>query len=91
MVSKNWYVYIARCQNNALYTGISVDVEKRIHTHNSGKGSKSCKAHGLPVKLVWQYETINRSSASMLEARIKKLTKIQKENLIKGRMELENA
>jgi len=42
-----WFVYIVRCTNNALYTGITTNIENRIKTHNSGKGSKSCKAQEI--------------------------------------------
>jgi len=79
-----WFVYIVRCTNNALYTGITTNIENRIKTHNSGKGSKSCKAHGLPVILQWSTKVENRSIASKLECKIKKLSKIKKEQLVKG-------
>lgn len=78
----NWFVYLVRCQDNSLYCGITRDIENRLRTHNSGKGSKSCKAHGLPVKLVWIMGVENRSIASKIEYDIKKLTKKEKENLI---------
>ena len=71
--SQAWFTYMVRCKNNALYTGITNNIKKRVDTHNSGKGSKSCKAHGLPVSLVWNTTLPDKSSALKLEAKIKKL------------------
>ena len=78
-----WYVYIVRCQNNALYTGITQNVLGRIVKHNSGKGSRSVIAHGLPVKLVYLEKHENKSSALKRECAVKKMSKFQKENMIK--------
>jgi len=78
----NWFVYLVRCKDGSLYCGITNDIENRLKTHNLGKGSKSCKAHGLPVELVWIMGVENRSIASKIEYDIKKLTKKEKENLI---------
>lgn len=80
---KPWYVYMVRCQNKALYTGISDDVAKRVKKHNDGKGAKAVKAHGLPVALVWSQEFETKSLALKEECRIKKLTKKKKEKMVK--------
>jgi len=80
--SKSWFTYMVRCQNDAIYTGITNDLLARLKTHNSGKGSKSCRAHGLPVTLQCAIEQWNRSDASKLEAKIKKLSKKHKEQFI---------
>jgi len=82
-MNKPWFVYMVRCTNNALYTGITNNIENRVKKHNSGKGSKSCRAHGLPVILQWTTEVPDKSSALKLEAKIKKLSKKGKEQLIK--------
>jgi len=79
-----WYVYLVRCKNNALYCGITNNLENRLKIHNSGKGSKSCIAHGLPVKLVWSREVSDMSNALKLESTIKKLSKKIKEQLVTG-------
>jgi len=79
-----WFVYLVRCQNNALYCGITNDVKNRVETHNSGKGSKSCRAHGLPVELVWTREVPSMNTALTLESMIKKLSKKQKEQIVSG-------
>ena len=75
-------MYIVRCTNNALYTGITKDLKNRLKVHNSGKGSKSVRAHGIPVKLVWTKEYDTKSLALKEEYRIKQLTKLKKEALI---------
>lgn len=76
-----WYVYIVECSDGTLYTGITNDVEKRINTHNSGKGAKYTRSR-LPVvvKRIWEVE--NRSEASKMEYRIKQLKRDEKLKLI---------
>ena len=81
-LDEKWWCYLVRCKDNALYCGITNDLMKRVRTHNSGKGSRSVIAHGLPVHLVW-YEPFNTKSEAMKEEyRIKKLSKKNKEELI---------
>ena len=80
--SQAWFVYMVRCQNGAIYTGITNDLTKRIKKHNSGKGSKSCRSHGLPVRLEIAIQQSDKSHALRLEARIKKLSKKHKEQFI---------
>lgn len=77
----SWAVYILKCADNTLYTGISNNVTKRIATHNTGKGAKYTKPR-LPVYLVYSEIAKDRSHASKREAQIKKLTKTQKQILI---------
>lgn len=76
-----WTVYIVRCANGTLYTGITNDLAGRVADHNAGRGAKYTAAFG-PVELVWQKRKKNRSTASKLEAAIKKLTRAQKDVLI---------
>jgi len=78
----NWFVYIVCCADTTYYTGITTNLEKRILTHNQGVGAKYTKMR-LPVKLIYSEIQKNRSAASIREAEIKKLTRKQKENLIK--------
>jgi putative endonuclease len=66
----DWYVYILECSDKSLYTGITNNIEKRIKTHNAGKGSKSLLGK-LPVKLVYSEKADNRSEALKREAVIK--------------------
>jgi putative endonuclease len=75
------------CSDSTIYTGITNDLERRIKVHNSGKGSKYVKTR-LPVKLVWNTESENRSEASKLEIKIKKLSRVQKINIIENKKEV---
>lgn len=78
-----YYIYILRCIDNSLYTGITNDIEKRMKEHfgTSEKKAKYTKAH-KPKKLeaLWQCKT--KSDALKIEYRLKELTKQEKENLI---------
>lgn len=76
-----WYVYILECNDGTLYTGITNDLEKRILTHNKGKGAKYTKTR-LPVKLRVSFEAEDRSKASKEEYRIKQLTREEKLKLL---------
>ncbi len=76
-----WYVYIVECSDGTLYTGISTDVERRILTHNKGKGAKYTKTR-LPVVLRAYFKVKDRSEASKEEYRIKQLTREEKLKLI---------
>jgi len=80
-----WFVYMVRCQNGSLYTGITTDIERRLleHQGTNGKGAKYLKGKG-PLTLVWHTTADNRSQASRLESGIKKLSKDNKSRLISG-------
>jgi putative endonuclease len=78
---KRYFVYILECADNSLYTGYTVDIQKRLDTHNSKKGAKYTSAR-LPVKLVFFIERDSKSDALKLEAWIKKLPKQKKLSLI---------
>ena len=79
----SWYVYIVKCADNSLYTGVTTDLERRIgeHNHCTKKGAKYTRVR-RPVHLVYQEAQICRSSACKREAEIKKFTRQQKLNLI---------
>lgn len=77
-----WYVYLLRCNDNSLYTGITTDLKRRLHQHNNSKqGAKYTRAR-RPVALVFSEEASNRSAASKREHQVKNLTKVQKEHLV---------
>lgn len=77
-----WHVYIIKCRDNSFYSGITVDLERRIKEHNEGgKGAKYTRAR-RPVKLVYKKRYRSRASASREEARIKNLNRQEKEDLI---------
>ena len=79
----NWYVYILRCADDTLYTGISTNLDRRVKEHNSndGKGAKYTRVR-QPVRLVYSEQVDNRSEASKREALIKKLSRKDKLVLI---------
>lgn len=78
-----YYLYILKCADKTLYTGITTDLKRRVFEHNSSKlGAKYTSSRG-PVKLVYSEKFKNRSSASKEEARIKKLKRNKKLELIK--------
>ena len=82
---KKYYVYILRCMNDLLYTGITTDVSRRMQEH-SGKrpsGAKFTRSH-RPKRLESVWSCTSRSLALKLEARIKKLTRAKKERLIES-------
>ncbi len=78
-----WYVYIVRCRNGMLYTGVTANLDQRINDHNRGKGSKYT-ASRRPVRLIYSEPHPDRSSAQRREAQIKGWTRQKKEQLIKG-------
>ncbi len=80
-----YYTYIIRCTDDSLYTGITTDVKRRFKEHISQneKSAKYTRTHkAIKIEAVWQSK--DRISASRLEYQIKRLTKNQKENLIKN-------
>ena len=77
-----WSVYIIRCSDNTLYTGIATDVARRFDEHQSSKiGSKYLRGRA-PLKLVFQQQVGDRSLASKIEHRIKKLPRLGKEAIL---------
>ncbi|BCD97924.1 GIY-YIG nuclease family protein [Marinagarivorans cellulosilyticus] len=78
-----WYLYIARCSDNSLYTGVTIDVERRINEHNNcNKKSAKYTRVRRPITLEYQESFISKQLAYQREYRIKQLSKIQKEQLI---------
>ena len=79
----SWYVYILKCADNSLYTGITVDVERRIdeHNHDNKLAAKYTRAR-RPVKLVYQEKFKTRGLATKREMAIKKLKRAEKKHLI---------
>ena len=78
-----YYVYMLRCGDGSLYSGITTDLERRLKKHNSGKGAKYTRSR-LPVALAYYEEAENRSQASKREFELKKLTREKKEALVKN-------
>ena len=80
---RQFYVYMLRCKDNSLYTGYTVDIDMRFKLHCEGTASKYTRAR-LPVSLVYVERHDTKSSAMKRECSIKKLSKLQKEALIKN-------
>jgi len=80
--SDQWTVYMVRCAKGALYTGIALDVSKRLAQHNSGTGSKAVRDLGTPVKLVFSEVCDSKSEALKREYAIKQMTRSEKLMLI---------
>lgn len=81
-MEKQWFVYILRCGDETFYTGITTDVEKRFAVHSSGKGAKYTRGRG-PLEIVYREECADHSAALKREVQIKKLSREEKEKLIK--------
>ena len=80
----SWYVYIVRCSDDSLYTGITMDVGRRVQEHNNDdqQGAKYTRTR-RPVYLVYQELFNSRSTATKRECEIKRLNRMEKELLIK--------
>ncbi len=80
-----WLVYVLRCSDDTLYTGVTTDVERRVNEHNAdNKVAAKYTRIRRPVKLVYTESCANRSAALKREHGIKKLSRQQKELLISG-------
>ena len=77
MGQKAWSVYIVKCRDGKLYTGISNDVPKRVAVHNKGKGCRFTK-HRHPVELVYTEELGTKSDARKRELEIQGFTRSKK-------------
>mgnify|MGYP000036671904 CR=1 FL=1 len=78
-----WYVYMVRCSDNTLYTGMTNDLPRRIEAHNSGRDGARYTKSRRPVQLVYAEKAGSRSAAARLEAKIKQLPRARKQSLIK--------
>ena len=78
----SWYVYILRCGDGTLYTGITTDVPRRLQMHRSGKGAKYTRGR-QPLELVYTEVCEDHSQALKREWQIKQLPRAEKEKLIK--------
>ncbi|MGL4687761.1 MAG: GIY-YIG nuclease family protein [Fusobacteriaceae bacterium] len=76
-----WYIYVLRCEDNSLYTGIAKNYMKRYEEHLIGKGAKYTKSHKIKkIEVVWSVST--RSEALKIEYLFKSFKKLKKENII---------
>ncbi len=78
-----WFLYILRCRDGSLYTGITTDTNRRLDQHNSGKASRYTRSR-LPVKLVYTEKHACESAARKREHAVKRWKRSKKEELIRG-------
>lgn len=76
-----YWVYIAKCADDTLYTGMTTDVERRIGEHNTGSGAKYTRSR-RPITCVYKEQCESRSAALKREAQIKRLSRRDKQKLI---------
>jgi predicted GIY-YIG superfamily endonuclease len=81
MINETWYLYIVRCGDNSLYSGVALDVERRLSEHRAGKGSKYLRGRG-PLQVVYTRSFASKGEALSAEAGVKKLPRHKKELLI---------
>ena len=80
-MERSWQLYLLRCGDGTLYTGIALDAQKRLLAHQKGKGAKYTRGRG-PLKLVYTETCTNHSDALKRELEVKAMTREQKEDLI---------
>ena len=85
---KFYYVYILRCNDNSLYTGITSDLDRRIMEHNEGKYPDAYTFKKRPVTLVYYQDFTEPNQAIYFEKKLKKWSKAKKEALINGDFDL---
>ena len=78
-----WYVYMLRCGDGTLYTGITDDIAKRLSAHQAGKGAKYTRGRG-PLELVYTQQLSDKSEALKREYALKQLKKSEKEKLCRA-------
>ena len=78
---KDWTVYLLRCGDGSLYTGIAKDVQDRVKQHSEGRGATYTRTR-LPVELLYQQGGLTHSKALIREAQIKAMPRSKKEEII---------
>lgn len=79
----DWSVYIVRCGDDSLYTGVTKDVTARVQAHNAGRGAAYTRSR-LPVSLLWSQPGFTRGAALSREAAVKRLPRALKQALAAG-------
>ncbi|MBS1269794.1 MAG: hypothetical protein MAG794_00746 [Gammaproteobacteria bacterium] len=76
-----WYVYMLRCADGSLYTGVATDIKRRVQEHNAGEGAKYTRGR-TPVALVYAERCVDRSRAVKRECVIKRMNRLHKLRLL---------
>ena len=85
-MADDWQVYILECADGTFYTGVARDLDRRLSQHNGEKpGGPKYTSGRRPVSLLWSAAAENRGVAQQREAAIKKLSRANKQQLIKGK------
>lgn len=84
MEKETHYFYVLECNDGSYYAGYTVDIERRLHNHNTGKGAKYTRGR-TPVKLLYSEEFDSKSEALKMEIKFKKFSKKKKQSYIEGR------
>lgn len=80
--NRDWAVYILRCADDSLYTGITTDIDRRIQEHNSSARGASYTRGRRPVSLAFEHRVADRAAASRVEAWIKGQSRRTKESIV---------
>ncbi len=82
---QKWFVYILKCSDASLYTGVTTDVDRRFREHKEGKTGAKYTRGRFPIEIVFRETWASRSEAQVREAAIKKLTRNEKIALIRAK------
>ncbi|MGH9510465.1 MAG: GIY-YIG nuclease family protein [Terriglobales bacterium] len=85
--SKGWFCYLLECADKTYYTGVAVDVAKRVAKHNAGHATRYTRGR-VPVRLVWSRRCRSYAEARALEAGLKSWTRARKKQLVAGSLRL---
>ena len=77
-----WFLYVVRCKDNSLYTGVTTDVDRRLFEHNSSKRGARYTRYRRPIKLVYWERHLDQSEAQQAEYKFKQLNKKEKERIV---------
>ena len=88
MSSEFLYVYLLKCSDGTYYTGVTNNLERRLHDHTSGHKTDAYTYTRRPIELVWSHRISGKMEAIAFEKRLKKWSKAKKEALINGDYEI---
>lgn len=79
-----WFLYILRCSDGSLYTGVTTDIDRRFNEHKEGKTGAKYTRSRFPIEIVYREACASRSEAQVKESALKKLKKADKEIVVKN-------
>lgn len=84
---RTWYLYLVRCRDGSLYTGISTDVARRFDAHQADRGARRLRGRG-PLELVYSQAVGDHGDALRVEHQVKRWRRADKERLVRGELPL---